>query len=295
MDRGHVASTRWAGRLAGLLLVLGIDGSSCGDVDLQNIPAEPGYLEADLGYVAVVTGDYDRVEEWLAELEIPFTLYDGFVAGPPEDAELMPRYAEPMPPVTRLLGDPIELARYDTVFLNCGIRGTGVLDPETLDRDTTLLDDPGYAENLKAFVEGGGALLVSDRSYVLLEAAFPDAIDFLGTDSALEAPLVGAPGTVTAVVEDGTLREAMGVSAVEIHFEDAGWAMVSRASGVWLVADVFEMVGTSDLTIAPHTPILVHQDIGLGNVTFTSFHNLPRVDQAWTRLQIQILEAMGGG
>ncbi len=285
------------GVIPGLVLLVGLAVQllGCNNVDLETIPEEPGYLNADLGNVAVVTGDFDRVEELLASFDIPFTLYDGFVAGPPEDAELMTQYAQPMPPVEQLLGDIDELRRYDTLFLNCGIRGTGVIDPGTLEQDTTLLDDPDYAANLREFVENGGALLVTDRSYVLLEAAFPDAIDFQGSDAVPGSALVGAPGTVTAVVEDEALREALGVSAVDVTFENEAWAMVLGASGVWLSADVFRMVGTSDLTIVPDTPILVHQVVGLGRITLTSFHNLPRVDQTWTTLQIKMLEAMAGG
>ncbi len=279
-----------------LMAVLGAcwPPAGCGGVDLEDIRGEPGYLDTDLGKVAVVTGDFDRIEELLSSLEVPFSLYDGFVAGPPADAVLFTRYAEPIPPVEQLLGDPNELGLFDTLFLNCGIRGTGVVDPDTLERPTTLLDDPVYADNLRTFVENGGALFVTDRSYVLLEAAFPELIDFQGDDGVPGNALAGAPGTTSAIVEDDALRQAIGTSTVEVTFENTSWAMASSAQGVWLRADVFRIVADSDLTIAPDTPILVHQGAGFGNITFTSFHNLPKVDQAWTELQVRMLDAMGG-
>ncbi len=265
----------------------------CNTVALEDIPTDPGYLGADLGAVAVVTGDFDRIEELLDSLDIPFTLYDGFVSGPPAEAPLFTRYAQPMPPVEQLLGNASELQRYDTVFLNCGIRGTGVVDPETLERSTLLLDDPVYAQNLRSFVENGGALLASDRSYSMLEATFPEAIEFTGNDMAAEDVLTGVAGTYTARIVDPDLRQVLENSVIEVTFENEGWATPEAAEGTLLAADVFRQEGSSNMVLAPDTPLLVQRTVGLGTITFTSFHNLPRVDQAWTDLQISMLRGLG--
>ena len=278
---------------AGLMRMAWLILAGCGQVDLTPIEEETPPGSFALGEVAVVTSDFDRVEEVLEKLGIPFTLYDGFIQGPSSEATLQDQYVTSLQPVEVLLESAERLNRYDVLFVNCGARGTGTIDPVTQEVHDALLDDEEVIENLYRFVQNGGHLVVSDWSYTLLEAVFPREIDFQGDDSIPGAANLGGSTVLEAWIIDPVLQERVQSSLVTIPFPLSGWALPILGEGIWIEADApVPNLENGSVGVAPSTPLLLHFALGQGSITFTAFHNLPRVDQVWTDLQIHLMETL---
>ncbi|MFO0726685.1 MAG: choice-of-anchor D domain-containing protein [Myxococcota bacterium] len=128
--------------------------------------------------VAVVWGEWDHMESILGTIGIPYAFY-----GQNEQA--------------RLLLDPAELARYDIVFLNCGMD------------DSLLSTSPGTGL-LQSFVAMGGSVYGSDWAYDPLERAWPAAIDFVGDDAVRDAAQNAGSFSGPVQVRDPSLRAALG-------------------------------------------------------------------------------------
>jgi hypothetical protein len=112
-------------------------------------------LPATAASLAVLSGDFDEVETILFELGFNPQIFCGDTRNHRAGRAL--------------LQDAERLAGYDIVFFNCA---TGInlraTNPET----------ERAAENLKAFVDRGGAVYVSDLSADIVEAVWPGAITF---------------------------------------------------------------------------------------------------------------------
>ncbi len=266
--------------------------ASCGELGFLPIQEKAGLIGVPLGKVAVVTSDYDRVEETLAAFDIDFELYDGFISGPPPDALLIEDYADIPLGVESLLQTPELLETYDVLWINCGVRGSGGVDPETLEASDQLLSDPAVASNLAAFVRNGGRLVVEDWSYGLLEAAFPDALDFYGQDEKSGDAEVGAISRVEAAVVDPGLEKALGVDVLEVAFPVSAWTVVreaGEAEGVWLEADVpIEDGDPSSIT----APLVIQQSVGYGTLTFLSIHTQQSTTEVWLDFMVHLLRSL---
>ena len=70
-----------------------------------------------------------------------------------------------------VLADLAQMQQYDLIFLNCGA-----------DEFPLWTDRAAAATKVRAYVEGGGRLYVTDLAYDYVEQAFPAAIDFIGSD-----------------------------------------------------------------------------------------------------------------
>lgn len=292
---GRMNPLRWHRRLlvslalaAGYLLAPG-----CGDTPLVEVPEDTGMLGVVLDNVAVVTSDNERVEEVLDAFGVAFSLYDGFVYGPPDDAPLSDRYTETLPPIETLLAVEDALYPFDVVFLDCGARGLGNVDPQTLVPDTSLLTD-AVVEHVRTFVEYGGQLYLSDRSFPLLERAWPELAIFQGDDLSISDPLQGAPGTVEALIQDPALSDAAELQTVRITFPYQAWALMEAAEGVVLRGDVPVFASGGGTTVATLRPLLIRAERGAGAVMFASFHQEHRLEGDWTTLQAHLLRRLGG-
>lgn len=109
-------------------------------------------LEATSTRIAVFTGLYDSIEHIIAGLGFEQDLFCGGIEN----------YG-----ARRLLTDPTRLQSYDVLFVNCGQFV-----------DFRVGEGPQMAQNLRNFVEGGGSVYVSDISAGLIEAAYPELINF---------------------------------------------------------------------------------------------------------------------
>lgn len=246
---------------------------------------------ANAARMAVVTGNYDRVQDLLAKLGFgvadpagtlilgteKFDLFDG-------DDTLNSNYPE----VESLLADADKDGRpdiynYAIVFFNCGFR----------EIDYTAAD----IETLRNYVAAGGRIYVSDLSYDLVEQAFPEYIDFQGSDSVdpsqpefRDAAELGIGGLeVQADVDPAMAAWLKTVGCVNGECLDSegraliggfldSWAvMVGAHPGapsqvrVWVRGPITFRGGSSPV-VRPLTASFNH---GAGRVSFTSYHTEP--------------------
>lgn len=207
--------------------------------------------ELDLGpRIAVVRGSqYDNVEGVLQELGVQAEVIDAYQTD----------WAE------QLLSDDEALLQYDILFLNCR------------SNETTYVDRPDMQERLRAFVEGGGSVHASDQAYDLIEATFPDMINFFGEDNVRGAADQGdSVDQLAAEVLDDGLQTALGHVEIELHYGLSTWsAMVSvdERVHVYIEADSPLMTGQ----VLEHAPQLVGFDHGAGRVIYSSFHQEPGI------------------
>lgn len=234
--------------------------------------------------IAVVQGDFDNVGEPLVALEINTQPYNGFIVQAtylPEDDRIY--RDDPGPSVEGLLSGVmddgrLELNLYNAVFINSGTRGLGAaMYNNLLEPDDSLLADPETLDNVCAFVESGGSLVVSDWAYDLVEHCWPDAIEFFGDDLVPDAAQVGvADGDILADVAGDTLREALGDQAVSIAYDYTAWSVIESvgADTEVLLRGTVEYQPSSDQLPAtlPDVPLMVRWKPGRGQVVYTTFH-----------------------
>lgn len=151
--------------------------------------------------------------------------------------------------------------KYDAVYLNCG---------------SIYPSDEGTAA-LKKYVEDGGVVYASDYSGELIEAAFPDKINFFGEDK--ENPdsfnaKEGEAGGVEATIVDSGLASIVGKKKVNINFDLGGWVVVDSVnSGVRVHVTGDAKTYGDGGKILKDRPFVVSFQEGKGEVLFTSFHN----------------------
>jgi hypothetical protein len=190
--------------------------------------------------LAVVQGDWDSIQEILDYLGFPYTLYTADQAA-------------------GLLSDPVNLAKYDAVFLNCGSV-----------YDSLLATTPTAAPSLRAYAEAGGKVYASDWAYSMIEHAFPEMVHFHGEDDELGNPKVGNVGTVHGKVLDPALESVMG-SEVEIYYQLGAWVVVDgvgTGSSVVVQGSPSTSSGTLD-----GVPLTIRAPQGKGSALYTTFHN----------------------
>jgi hypothetical protein len=147
------------------------------------------------------------------------------------------------------LANPEVTGRYRMIFLNCGA-------------DIEFWERP-VIDNLRAYVEAGGVLYVSDLELGVVEALFPDDILAVGD---------GDEQVIDATVVDADLRGFTGRQNVSIVYNLDGWAALDGISDrprVLVRGDYEDIDGR---TVA-NSPLAIVIEAGEGQVVFTTFHN----------------------
>ncbi len=204
-DGGELEFQYVAGGVSGTL------SFQCGDV-----PQKVRIRESAAAQLAVITGEFDRMQDVLAKLGFGVVDESGNLSQGTEyfsiyrdsDLDSLAGYKS----AADLLTDPAEMERYRLIFINCGEHNPE--DPNSLPIED-LLKQKAVRDNIRRYVDWGGKIYVTDQSYDFLEAAFPEFIDFLGSDgtsaNSIEASNVAETGeaglTVTASVNDELLGE----------------------------------------------------------------------------------------
>lgn len=216
------------------------------------VGCQPLIPDDDRRYL-VVQGTFDKIEQTLARMQLTnVDLIEGVPANPADDW------------INNAFGNAEILADYDAVFVNCGVD----------ESDFILGMSPAIKANLHDYIENGGSLYVSDWSYDLIEAVWPEKIDFLSDDLTNSAAEHGEDGTYTMDVLEPGLRDYEGADQVDIDFSFGNFALVSTvASGVttYLQGNIGYRVNGTVGTLTD-TPVTVGFTEGTGRVIFTSFH-----------------------
>jgi hypothetical protein len=252
--------------------------------------------------MAVITGEYDQIENVLAKLgygsvdtsgrfdisqPYSFTIVDG--TGELDDEEFIN--------VDEFLSDLDMMTAYDIIFVNCGIDEEGIADSDDV------------VSNLQEYVYEGGKLYVTDWSYSFLENAFPSFIDFYeGGEDHEHAETWGdalkGTGGITAdadvkdsqladwldhvTVNSGSLKDECEISDEQVNavygarnidgtitIGDfmSNWAIVqgtyegyNEDVAVHLKGIISSEDGVADL------PLSLSQNVGSGKLLFSSYH-----------------------
>lgn len=156
--------------------------------------------------------------------------------------------------------------KYDAVYLNCG----------------SMYVSPEITAALKKYVQDGGVVYASDFSGELIEAAFPDKINFYGEDKTKKIQesfkaKVGNSGEVQANIVDQGLASIVGKSKVLINFDLGSWVVIDSVNSgvrVHVTGDVKTSgYNSTGAKVLKDKPFVVSFQEGKGEVLFTSFHN----------------------
>ena len=217
-----------------------------GEADLGRLLLDAG----DLG-VVVIDGAYDEVGILLDRIGLE---YEGAVT------------------TEEVLGDLGALQRHDVVFAACGSR-------TSLDNLDDLSDLP--YDGIRAWVEAGGTLYVSDWEYPIFAGVAPEALTFSPEPSQV---LSGPSGTLTARVLSRNVVALLGSEEVDIAFDLPGWAIVSAPGAAEVVVEA-EVAGAT-------RPLAAIHRLGSGRIVYTSFHNEAQATQDMLAVLYELILAL---
>jgi hypothetical protein len=130
------------------------------------------------------------------------------------------------------------------------------------------------AANVRRYVQDGGSLYISDWAYDLVEAVYPEKINFLRDDDENDGAEYGVDGTYIAEVVEPGLAAHLGTDSLEIGFSFGYFVLISDlAPGVttYLRADMQYAVNDGS-ALLDDAPVTVGFADGLGRVLYTTFH-----------------------
>ncbi|MCA9545090.1 MAG: carboxypeptidase regulatory-like domain-containing protein [Myxococcales bacterium] len=267
-----------------------------------NGESEKVCLPADATRMAVLTGDFDRIQAVIDGLGFEYDLICGDRGH--------------HRPARQLLADRERLGTYDILFVNC---------TSGIDLGHTDADVQQALANLRWFVRQGGSLYVSDLSADFVRRGWPGFVSFLASQSpaadgedccvcadcppacSVDPPAPprdcegccddpnplpaqcnlgngtggrGSNGQIEAVVPSEFLAHYLNTDRLTVNFNLSAWVQIAEvAAGVEvLVAD-----GAGQPLM-----VLFEPEPGGGRVAFTSFHNHAQATDA----MLGILEAL---
>jgi hypothetical protein len=227
---------------------------------------------------AVVTGDFDRVEESLARNEVKHEVFEGYIFDAIYEEDVDPTIMNPKVEAlwrgTNLDGDPLSVD-YDAIFINSGSRGLGEYVYNGIDTDDDFLADPMVAVSMDAFLRRNGVLIVSDWGYDLVESLWPDKITFLDEYEGYDAAQAGLDDTITAEITDPVLAANATSDTLDLQFDYSHWTVIREVSSdvtVHMRGDVTYRAsnGQGAQTISD-VPLLVSFPMANGRVIVSSF------------------------
>jgi len=252
--------------------------------DLTGIGQKLCFL-ADSTKIAVFWGQWDEQHDLLDKLGLQYTYYN-FSAEYFNDA-IQPKDIE----AVQVLRDPTKLSKFDVIFFNCGSAAQKYVN-----------QFPEIAKNLKAFVLAGGSLYASDLAWAYVEAAFPDAIDFFGSNELPSAPTNDGPQEAAgnqkfaATIVNNALAKYVGVTTFQAKYgpgplivvDKAGPGTTVHVTGIPQVTNKNKKsVFDPDTLAYPSPMVLTHQPPGqpkAGRVIYTTFHNDEQTDAVMLKI-----------
>lgn len=248
--------------------------AACSDQNLAGIR---------LDTLAVSLGDFDDMAALLNGLDVAHTPYDGFIVQAIYEPEGDRTQRDSMQLSVETLLDNVddkgrlEINLYSALFLNSGTRGLGLgRYNDTLTADDEILGNPDRVEAICKFVESGRILIASDWTYDVLEACWPDAIEFVNDDAVVDDAQRGRAGSVSGVVRDEAVVEALGGEAFAVSFDYSAWSVIESVGAdteVLLEGTVeYQPASDQDYQTLTDAPLLVRFPAGQGQVVYSSYH-----------------------
>lgn len=250
----------WAGGLAAALL------GGC---------QENSLIGGSNSSVAVTTGDFDRVAEPLLRMEVAHDTYEGIISTATWDPEY--EAAQVALKVEDLFGDANELGSHSVTIVASGTRGLGERQYNSLDPDDHIVSDETVITNVRRYVDSRGVLVVTDWGYDLVEAAWPDAIDFLDDDGTFDAAQHGLIDSVAGRIVDEQVADILGYSDMAVHFDYSNQAIIEDVDEdvqVIVRGSVRYVNAAGETVTEADSPLMVmFQPQGAtGKVVLTTFH-----------------------
>ncbi len=217
--------------------------------------------------IAVVYGTYDRIQEILDTI--------GFRQSYTPDTGAYVVFDN----VLEFLKSSY-LNDFNICFINCG-----ALDEDTLYYNSDL------KQKLITWISGGHSLYASDWAYTVIEACFPDYIDFFSNDTFPGSARQGHDGIIPATIQNEELKHHLGKKNVLINFNLPGWAIIDNVNSnlgleTWITADTIFVYPDQH---RQNVPIMVHFIYNEGRVLYTSFHNEPQVTDDMVKILIRVI------
>jgi len=248
----------------------------------------PDLRRLNFGRTALVTGDFDTVEQLIQEvgnttsLQADISVFDGYVDGPHFETEDVSLPEQLTLEVEDLLrgGTSSGLAQFRTAFLSCGMRGVSHRVYNGVSEDNHLIDDSTVVQNMVDSARNGLKVYFSDWTYEFIERGWPDQAEWVGNEDELDAAQRGQAGPVTARVVHEGLAAFMEIpvdSQIEIIFNQSGWAVpmsVSEDVDVLVRGDItYDDPETGEIETLLDAPLVFTFATGSGQVVYTAFHN----------------------
>ena len=216
--------------------------------------------------MAVVWGSYDHIEEILDTI--------GFrrVTVPDTGAYVL------FNNISEFLNSSY-LNEFNIAFINCG-----ALDEDYFYTDSLM------REQMKSWVSNGHSLYCSDWAYGVVEACFPQYINFSGNDSIYGSAEVGKYMLTTSFINDEEIKNHLGKDKADINFNLSGWVVIDSleqgsSAEIWITADSVRTFTEKLINV----PIMVYFSYGQGKVLYTSFHNEAQVTDDMVKILIRII------
>ena len=263
---------------------------------------EQGLKERAFENIAVTTGDFDEVEASLTRMDIAHTVYEGFISRAVYDPEVNPdgNALKSEELFTGLVEDVPEIDGYDAVFVNSGTRGLGAYVYNGTDPDDSLVTDAAALENLQNYVENGGTLVVSDWAYDLIEAVWPDEVEWVRDDTVLDDAQRGTSDGVVADVRTDALKEALADnSTLELSYDYTYWTVIEGIAAdvtVYLSGDVtYYASGAEGELSLDDSPLLIGFQAGGGHVLYSTFHWRAQRDGVSDAILLALIDGLKTG
>lgn len=234
--------------------------------------------------LALVSGDFDNMGENLTRLGIDYTEYEGFISKPVYNPDIDPASfaltVDGLLQGTTDSGKPVMNA-YDVVFINSGTRGLGSVAYNSMDTDDQFVSDSAVIENISQFTSKSKSLVISDWGGDLIEAVWPEAIQFINEAECDRPPCwdawqAGTSEQVIATVTDQELQQKLGTDSISLQFDFSYWSVMESVADdvdVYLRGDVeYRISGAEGYGTLEDVPLLVGFSVAGGRVIFSSFH-----------------------
>lgn len=217
-------------------------------------------FEGNAAKIAVITGDWDKIEYILYKLGFKYDLYELYSQKWEWGGEWGGSEAY------WFLKDLSKMKKYDVIFINCGQPWVDIMSSM-----------PEFTQNIIDFVNGGGSLYASDWAYPVIEWPWPDAIDFYGDDKSSAPQILQGNQVVEADILDPTLAQYLGKSKVKIKY-GLGPLVAVESAGAGTVVHIQGPVKQFNNKVMPLMMSFVPQP-DAGRVVYPNFHNDEQITQ----------------